>query len=138
MFLKWFKKRSYGSYGLQVTIGTYLDMSLARLNLETKFQKGNRFIRCAFICDLIGDSITGSWAGSRVLGRAGLVLAWGGNQGGGGGGVWGLGEATYSQAKLPTVRQSYLLSGKQRTIVRQAKRVRHAPNRSMDLHPTTA
>ena len=28
------------------------------------------------------------------------------------GGAWGLGKATYSQAKLPTVRQSYLLSGK--------------------------
>ena len=48
-------------------------------------------------------------------------------------GAWGLGKATYSQAKLPTVRQakdrcqaklpivrqSYLLSGKQGTVVRR-------------------
>ena len=61
-------------------------------------------------------------------GRLGSGL--GGNQGGGwvGGGArrpgpgpaWGLGKATYSQAKLPTVRQSYPLSGKQRTVVRQS------------------
>ena len=38
------------------------------------------------------------------------------------------GKATYSQAKLPTVRQSYLLSGKLPTV-------RHAPNRSIDMHP---
>ena len=37
-------------------------------------------------------------------------------------------QTTYCQAKLPTVRQSYLLSGKLPTV-------RHAPNRSIDMHP---
>ena len=47
----------------------------------------------------------GSWAGPARfwLGGGTRVV---------GGGAWGLGKATYSQAKLPTVRQSYLLSGK--------------------------
>ena len=37
-------------------------------------------------------------------------------------------QTTYCQAKLPTVRQSYLQSGKLHTV-------RHAPNRSIDMHP---
>ena len=45
-----------------------------------------------------------------------------------GGPAWGMGKATYSQAQLPTVKQSYLLSGKLPTV-------RHAPNRSIDMHP---
>ena len=67
-------------------------------------------------------------ASSRVLGRAGLVLAWGGNQGGGWGGAWGLGKATYSQASKGPLsgkaRDSQAsktpLSGKAKTV-RQAK-----------------
>ena len=63
------------------------------------------------------------------------------------------GKATYRQAKLPTVRQSYLatycqaskgpLSGKAHTVRHAPKSFRihapnnriHAPNRSIDMHP---
>jgi len=52
------------------------------------------------------------------------------------------GKATYSQAKLPTVRQSYLQSGKatysqaKLPTVRHAPNNRiHAPNRAIDMHP---
>ena len=67
------------------------------------------------VSELVLQSIFQGFASSRVLGRAGLVLAWrGGARVVGGEGAWGLGKATYSQAKQ---RQS----GKQRTVVRQAK-----------------
>ena len=55
-----------------------------------------------------------------------LGVAWGGGVGGGVGG-WG---------KLPTVRQSYLLSGMDPTAAYFAPNNRlHAPNRSIDMHP---
>ena len=83
----------------------------------------------------------------QVLGRAGSALAWGGNQAGGWGrGAWGLGKAAYSQAKLPTVRQSYLLSGKA-TYCQTSTQPFHrlAPNNRIlctqqphTLHPTVS
>ena len=55
-----------------------------------------------------------------------LGLAWG-RGGGWVGGGWG---------KLPTVRQSYLLSGMHPTTAYFAPNNRiHAPNRSIDMHP---
>ena len=47
------------------------------------------------------------------------------------------GKATYSQAKLPTVRQSYLLSGMHPNVAADFapnNRI-HAPNRAIDMHP---
>ena len=47
------------------------------------------------------------------------------------------GKATYCQAKLPTVRQSYLLSGMHPNVAAYFapnNRI-HAPNRSIDMHP---
>ena len=47
------------------------------------------------------------------------------------------GKATYCQAKLPTVRQSYLLSGMHPNVAADFapnNRI-HAPNRSIDMHP---
>ena len=49
-------------------------------------------------------------------------------------------QANYLLSKLEAVthgESNYLLSGRPPTV-RQAKTVRHAPNRSIDLHPTTA
>ena len=72
-------------------------------------------------------SAAGSWAGPAWFWLAGGTRVVGGGWGGrarGPGPAWGLGKATYCQAKLPTVRQ--------------AKTVRQAPNRSIDLHPTSA
>ena len=48
------------------------------------------------------------------------------------------GKATYSQAELPTVKQSYLLSGKATYSQAKLPTVRHAPNRSIDMHPKAA
>ena len=78
------------------------------------------WIAYCVLLDLIVLACQGC-ASSRVLGQAGLVLAWGGTRVvGGGGGLGGLG-------KLPTVRQakdrskaSQAQSGKQRTV-RQSK-----------------
>ena len=46
-------------------------------------------------------------------------------------------QTTYCQAKLPTVRQSYLLSGMHPNVAADFapnNRI-HAPNRSIDMHP---
>ena len=88
----------------------------------------------------------GSWAGLAWFWLGGEPGWW---VGGEGLGAWESylqsGKATYSQAKLPTVRQSYLLSGKaaycqasKGPLSGKAKTVRQAPNRSIDLHPTSA
>ena len=77
---------------------------------------------------LVHSMVNGSWAGPTWF--------WlGENQGGGRGGLGGLG-------KLPTVRQSYLQSGKatysqaKLPTVRHAPNNRiHAPNRAIDMHP---
>ena len=47
------------------------------------------------------------------------------------------GKATYCQAKLPTVRQSYLLSGMHPNVAADfaPNNRMHAPNRSIDMHP---
>ena len=45
-------------------------------------------------------------------------------------------QTTYCQAELPTVRQSYLLSGRLSAVMKLAPNNRiHAPNRSIDMHP---
>ena len=43
-----------------------------------------------------------------------------------------------SAYRLPTVRQSYLLSGKATYSQAKLPTVRHAPNRSIDMHPKAA
>ena len=90
---------------------------------------------CHSLVDPIGKQYwAGSWACSWAEPGPGPACAcWGGNQGGGWG-AWGLGKATYSQAKLPTVKQSYLLSGKA-TYVRQAKDRCQAKQRQSGMHP---
>ena len=64
---------------------------------------------------------------NRPMGELGL--AWGGGVGGGGGRGWG---------KLPTVRQSYLLSGKLPTVRHAPNSRIHASNRAIYMHPTAA
>ena len=57
-----------------------------------------------------------------------------------GGPAWGMGKATYSQAKLPTVRHApnNRIHAPNRAIDMHPKAAYMHPKVSMDLHPTTA
>ena len=83
-----------------------------------------RFWLSALVC-LFGAGAGTPWA--RGLGAPGPKM-------------WDArGERNYRlSGRLPTVRQSYLQSGKATYCRAKLPAVRHAPNRSIDLHPTTA
>ena len=78
------------------------------------------------------------WAhGPRPLGPMGPIFNTFG-PGAGAGTPWARGLGAPGPRLQDTHGEcNYLLSGRLPTV-RQAKTVRHAPNRSIDLHPTTA